>query len=111
MPKDDSPHLGHKLAQAMAIKGVKQVDVLRAFNVTAPTASSDWLKFGRIGKQHYPKLVEYFSLPYEWWFGTPDTDPALNALLAEIISSWAHMSGRERARLTALAFKREKARV
>ena len=49
----------------------------RHFGVTAPTVSSDWRQHGRIDKKHYPKLVGYFELPYEWWFGSPD--PAISS--------------------------------
>lgn len=92
-------HLGHKLAEAMAIKKVKQVDVRKAFEVTAATVSKDWLKYGRIGKPHYPKLVEYFQLPYEWWFGTAALDPGLKDILVGIVTSWPNLSARERGRL------------
>ena len=70
MPKsNENPHLGKKLLEAMARKNVKQVDVADHFKVKPPTVSGDWIKFGRIGKKHIPELVNYFGLPYEWWFG------------------------------------------
>jgi transcriptional regulator with XRE-family HTH domain len=63
------PPLALKLAEAMRIKSVTQAEIARAFGVKPPTVSSDWLKHGRIAKRHYPVLVQFFDLPYEWWFG------------------------------------------
>lgn len=70
MPKsNENPHLGKKLLEAMTLKGVKQVEVANHFKVKPPTVSGDWIKFGRIGKKHFPELVNWFGLSYEWWFG------------------------------------------
>lgn len=74
MPKPPA-HLGTKLAEAIKDAGVNQADVARAFQVKPSTVSSDWLKFGRIGKRHYQRLVTYFGKPYEWWFGDAPTPP------------------------------------
>lgn len=52
--------LGQALAEAIQKKGVKKADVARAFGIKQPSIS-DWIKSGRIGKQHIDKLVEYFS--------------------------------------------------
>jgi transcriptional regulator with XRE-family HTH domain len=77
MPKHkEAPHLGHKLAEAIKRKGVTQAAVADHFNVKPPTVSGDWLKRGTIDKKHYPKLVSYFGLPYEWWFGEVDASEA-----------------------------------
>ncbi len=75
MPNENESHLGQLLAQAIKDKGVRQVDVAREFGVKQSTVSSDWIKHGRIGKRHYPRLVVYFGKPYPWWFGgeSPDT--------------------------------------
>lgn len=75
MPKDkESPHLEQKLAEAIKRKGVTQAAVAKHFNVKPPTVSGDWIKRGTIDKKHYPGLVEYFGLPYEWWFGEESKD-------------------------------------
>lgn len=71
MPKKEQ-HLGIKLREAMELRELKnQAAIARYFGVSAPTVSGSWLKHGRIGKEHYPNLVRYFELPYEWWFGSP----------------------------------------
>jgi transcriptional regulator with XRE-family HTH domain len=67
-------NLGEKLREAIKRKGVSQADVARHFKVKPPTVSGDWLKRGTIDKKHYPELVNYFGLPYEWWFGKSDED-------------------------------------
>lgn len=78
MPIVAIPKLGEKLREAMRLRGVTQADVARAFGVKPPTVSKDWLRYGRIAKRHFPRLVEYFELPYEWWFGQPH--PGANLL-------------------------------
>lgn len=86
MPKtNEELHLGHKLQEAIDSKGVSQADVARYFGVKPPTVSNDWLVHGRIGKKHYPKLVEYFGLPYEWWFGAAGADPKINAVMLQML--------------------------
>lgn len=84
---EDTDHLGKKLAKAMEYKAtalgldrLPQAAVAREFSVPPPVISQDWLPHGRIAKKHYPHLVEYFELPYEWWFGKAAVD-----------SSWMHM--------------------
>lgn len=75
MPKNkEAPHLGQKLAEAIKRKGVTQAAVAKHFSVKPPTVSGDWIKRGTIDKRHYPGLVEYFGLPYEWWFGEERKD-------------------------------------
>jgi hypothetical protein len=54
------PQLGAAIREAMAAKKVTQAAVAKAFNVTQPSVS-EWLRFGRIGKQHIPLLVSWFS--------------------------------------------------
>ena len=81
MPNTLQRHLGHKLADAIKLKGVQQSEVATYFEVKRPTVSSDWLKHGRIAKKHYPKLVEFFELPYEWWFGAVKRDQLREQLL------------------------------
>lgn len=80
MPKQvGDARLGEKLREAIRMRGVSQADVARAFGVRPSTVSSDWLKFGRIAKRHFPRLVEYFELPYEWWFGQAHAQSTLFA--------------------------------
>lgn len=86
MPKSTDDHLGHKLKQAMELKGVRNIDVANAFDVKPPTVSSDWIKHGRIGKQHYQRLVDYFGLPYEWWFGKAGTDQKISAVIRQMLT-------------------------
>lgn len=96
-----------KLAEAMRLKNVTQAEVARAFAVKPPTVSSDWLKHGRISKRHYQKLVEYFGLSFDWWFGADAhpattstelcaTSPALpdtaNAQLEQLIQIYSNLS-------------------
>lgn len=52
--------LGQALAEAIEKKGVKKAEVARFFGIKQPSLS-DWIKSGRIGKQHIDKLIEYFS--------------------------------------------------
>lgn len=52
--------LGGALKVAIQKKGVTQKDVATAFGITQPSVS-EWIKFGRIGKQHIPLLVGYFA--------------------------------------------------
>jgi hypothetical protein len=63
-PRKEEKHIGDKLAEAIAAKGVIQADVARHFGVKPQTVSQDWIKHGRIAKKHIPTLVEYFGLPY-----------------------------------------------
>jgi hypothetical protein len=84
MPKShENPHLGKKLLEAMSLKNVKQVEVADHFKVKPPTVSGDWIKFGRIGKKHFPELVSYFGLPYAWWFGEEEKAGSAAHLTAE----------------------------
>ena len=86
MTRQLGEHLGHKLRRAMTAKDVKQAAVAQAFGVRPPTVSGDWLKHGRIAKKHYPRLVEYFGLPYEWWFGNVGADPQIEAVMLLMVS-------------------------
>lgn len=63
--------LGERLREAQRITGIQNKDVAVRFGVAPSTVSADWRKHGRIAKEHYRGLVEFFGLPYEWWFGTP----------------------------------------
>jgi transcriptional regulator with XRE-family HTH domain len=74
MLKNDDQHLGYKLRIAMTEKGVTQAAIAREFGVKPPTVSVDWLKFGRIDKKHYSRLVSFFNKPYSWWFGDVDNE-------------------------------------
>jgi transcriptional regulator with XRE-family HTH domain len=80
MPKSKEIHLGQKLADAIELKGISQAEVARHFDVKQPTVSSDWIKHGRIAKEHIPNLVKYFGLPYEWWFERGAITPARQAV-------------------------------
>lgn len=85
MPIKTEQHLGDKLRLAMDAKDVKQADVAREFGVKPPTVSSDWLKFGRIDKRHYPRLVAFFGLPYEWWFGDAGADKKISDVMLHML--------------------------
>lgn len=52
--------LGAALADAIEKKGVRNADVARHFGIKGPSIY-DWLKHGRIGKQHIPGLIAYFA--------------------------------------------------
>lgn len=52
--------LGEAIQIAIEKKGVKKSEVARVFGIKQPSLS-DWIKSGRIGKQHIQKLLEYFS--------------------------------------------------
>lgn len=52
--------LGKAIEEAIRKKNVKKADVARAFNVR-PQSVNDWVKHGRVAKQHLMNLVEYFS--------------------------------------------------
>ena len=82
-PRQDD-HLGHKLREAISLKTppVTQAAVAKHFGVKAPSVNGDWLKHGRIHKRHYPELVRYFGLPYEWWFGSATGDPRVEAIIS-----------------------------
>lgn len=76
--------LGQALREAMERKGVKQAAVAAAFDVTQPSVS-EWLRYGRVGKKHITKLVDWFSdvagpehwgLPTSWAGNAPAMDPA-----------------------------------
>ena len=75
MPKSNKLHLGQRLKEAIKLKGCSQADVAREFNVKPPTVSGDWIKNGTIDKGHYSHLVEFFQLPYAWWFGETSLSP------------------------------------
>lgn len=83
--KHEGPHLGHKLKQVIDTKGVTQAEVARYFGVAGPTVSADWLKYGRIAKKHYKKLVEFSGLPYEWWFGEAAADPYIDTVISHML--------------------------
>ncbi|MEQ8511545.1 MAG: helix-turn-helix domain-containing protein [Algiphilus sp.] len=69
--------LAAALREAMAKKGVRNVDLAHEFGVKPPTISSDWRKKGRIGKRHIDHLIRYFSdtVPRSHW-GLSDDAPA-----------------------------------
>ncbi len=86
MLKTTEQHLGDKLRLAMEAKKVTQAAVAREFGVKPPTVSVDWLKFGRIDKKHYPRLVSFFRLPYEWWFGDAGADKKISDVMLHMLS-------------------------
>ncbi|ADE12170.1 hypothetical protein Slit_1941 [Sideroxydans lithotrophicus ES-1] len=88
----------------MDAKGVNQADVAREFGVKPPSVSSDWLKFGRIDKKHYSHLVEYFGLPYEWWFGDAGADKKITDVMLHMLK----MSESEKNRMVKEAFSDKK---
>jgi hypothetical protein len=58
--------LGAALKEAIQLKAelhkkpVRQVDVGKAFGVKQSSVA-EWIKYGRISKEHIPRLVEWFS--------------------------------------------------
>ena len=80
-PMYTGPQLGNALKAAMKMKGATQAEVAAAFGIRQPSVS-EWLKFGRVGKKHITKLVEWFSDvvgPEHWglpatWAMQPDTN-------------------------------------
>jgi hypothetical protein len=72
---------GHELVEALeraiALKGVKTADVARHFGIKGPSLY-DWLKHGRIGKQHLSALISYFSdvVPPSHWGLDPSAEAA-----------------------------------
>lgn len=68
------PELGAALKEAMRLKGVRQAAVAAHFKIAQPSVS-EWIRYGRIGKQHIPTLVSFFAdvvgpehwgLPVQW---------------------------------------------
>lgn len=55
-----------KLAEAMAASRLKQTEVAEACGVTKQ-AVQGWLRTGRIGKVHLPKLESLTGRPLAWW--------------------------------------------
>lgn len=104
MPKQtEDQHIGHKLAEAIEAKGVTQADVARHFGVKPPSVN-EWIKLGRIHKKHIPGLVEYFGLPYEWWFGAAGADKKINDVMLHMLQ----MTETEKNRLVREAFSNKK---
>ena len=99
MPKDRERHIGHKLAAAIKIKDVTKAAVARHFGVQPPSIA-DWIK-GTIAKEHYPRLVEYFGLPYEYWFGEAKIDPKLKLFLTSVLAAWPGLAESEKDQLIA----------
>lgn len=52
--------LGQALDQAIKLKKVRQADVARHFGISSSSVTQ-WIKTGRIGKQHLEELVSYFD--------------------------------------------------
>lgn len=81
--------LGEALRRAIALKGVKQVEVAEHFGVKPPSVQ-DWLKRGVIGKDKLPELWAYFSDvvgPEHWGleaFPTQELKSAPNARLLDM---------------------------
>ncbi len=67
----NAQHMGEKLKQMAAAKGWRLIDVARAFDVKPPSVY-DWYAHGRIAKKHYPKLLELFDKPLQWWLDIPE---------------------------------------
>jgi predicted XRE-type DNA-binding protein len=94
--------LGRALKAAMGKKGVTQKAVATAFGISQPSVS-EWIKFGRIGKQHITKLVEFFGdvvgpehwgLPHTWVASATHAAPPPAA--DDLISLVEQMAGRLR---------------
>ncbi|GHH53056.1 hypothetical protein [[Pseudomonas] boreopolis] len=52
--------LGDAVEKAIRLKGVPKTAVAAHFGIKGPSIY-DWIKHGRVGKQHLTALVEYFS--------------------------------------------------
>ena len=64
--------LGAAIARAIELKGVPKTAVADHFGIRGPSIY-DWIKHGRIGKQHLNELVAYFSDvvgPEHWGIAT-----------------------------------------
>lgn len=69
-------HMGHRLKLFMDENKIKVKEVAEVFNVERPSVY-DWIKFGRIDKRHYGRLVEWSKLPIEYWLDIPKLRPKL----------------------------------
>jgi transcriptional regulator with XRE-family HTH domain len=105
LPMYTGEKLGSALREAMRLKGVTQAEVADAFGVTQPSVS-EWLRYGRIGKRHITRLVEWFSDkvgPEHWgmpasWSSSPqpidlDAHPDLVSIRSVTLRLQAGVSG------------------
>lgn len=92
------PKLGAALREAIRRKGVSNAEVARVFDVKGPSVY-DWLKHGRIGKQHINMLVSYFAdvvPPAHWGIESSpvnvkpqrSSSPALTADELDLLSTY-----------------------
>ena len=65
--------LGLKINEVLAAKGMPgdYAKFAVPFGV-APQSVRDWVRYGRMAKKHYPKLVEWSGRSLEWWHGMTD---------------------------------------
>lgn len=80
--------LGNALAQAIKRKGVSKTEVAVHFGVKPPSVH-DWIKHGRIGKQHLTELLHYFSDvvgPVHWGLDANITTTPPNSLTPDEIA-------------------------
>ena len=67
------PELGKAVAEAIRLKGLPKTAVAKHFGIQGPSIY-DWIKHGRVGKQHLTALFDYFSdvVGPEHWGLLPD---------------------------------------
>ncbi|MBN9411359.1 MAG: hypothetical protein J0H69_19615 [Burkholderiales bacterium] len=85
MPKplkviDTSHPLGAKINEVMAAKDMAgdYAALARTFDVKPPSVR-DWVEHGRLGKERYPRLVEWSGRSLDWWFDVPANYVTLSA--------------------------------
>lgn len=72
------PHLGERLAFAMAESGLSRKPVAATCGVTRQ-AVTIWKRTGRIHRDHVPQLAKLFGKPLDWWY---DPDVRLDTVNA-----------------------------
>lgn len=88
--------LGDAVAEAIRRKGVAKTAVADHFGIRGPSIY-DWIKHGRVGKQHLNELVAYFSdvVGPEHWGLKPGglAAPASNDDAWTDVTAYAHAAG------------------
>lgn len=111
-PMLSGEHLGAAIRSAMKLKGVTQGQVAAEFGIKQPSVS-EWLKTGRVAKEHIAHLVSYFSDvvgPEHWGLAvgispsverlalayeaaSPESRAAFDALAEAILSGTGNRTG------------------
>lgn len=89
--------LGRAIGEAILRKGVSKTAVAKHFGIKGPSIY-DWIKHGRVGKQHLNELVRYFSdvVGPEHWGLTPGGLATISPANDEIwtdVTAYAHAAG------------------